>query len=619
MSEFELSTLAVLALLLFAIGAYSYWQIHRAQKAQEAHKTRLAEQAVEPPSQHRYPTYAPEQEEPLPENWPSAPAAVHSEPVPELAHSSAPDEGTELAAQEAASEINELAQSREPATQEQTAQSAAAVESKLSELEVEINDQVSAQVNAEVSAEVNAATNTDAMVAISEAEQQLEVARVQNAIAQMTVGQPSASSEPSASSNEAASFTVPEESVSDAVTEAVTDAIPESSASEQSSPNAALAPFATEPLTHSETAPPMSTPAERLSVMVAEPAHSKNAPLRFDVDEAVEKERIAQRITAHEIKRRATWEVFAPFARFEHWLHTAHPHGVDPIRAIDAEIVIAVNQPKTAEDIERALYDLRLDTPLPLQLLGARAGQISLESGGKKHWQELQAGAPYCAIKLSLQLANRSVYAQEELIQRWFALAEALRKRLAGHIETLPNAYELSEYAQFLHALARRVGQPIILQLHKDNGLWPAYEVHQQLTACGATLLERGIYVTRNERNTPVYAVMNDVNNPRAQDFFRSQLAVMYVHTLSFCVELARIELRLEDAAQELEPIQRLLSDMKTVAQALGAQWQNHVGEEISLDELEKIAHEQTRIFARQLNALGLPVGARMTKRLLLG
>lgn len=605
MSEFELSTLAVLALLLFAIGAYSYWQIHRAQKAQEAHKTRLAEQAVEPPSQHRYPTYAPEQEEPLPENWPSAPAAVHSEPVPELAHSSAPDEGTELAAQESASEINEFAQSREPATQEQTVHSAAAVEPKLSELEVEINAQASAQVNAE--------TNTDAMVAISEAEQQLEVARVQNAIAQMTVGQPSASS------NETASLAAPEESVSDAVTEAVTDAVTESSASEQSSPNAALAPFETEPLTHSETAPPMSTPAERLSVMVAEPANPKNAPLRFDVDEAAEKERIAQRITAHEIKRRATWEVFAPFARFEHWLHTAHPHGVDPIRAIDAEIVIAVNQPKTAEDIERALYDLRLDTPLPLQLLGARAGQISLESGGKKHWQELQAGAPYCAIKLSLQLANRSVYAQEELIQRWFALAEALRKRLAGHIETLPNAYELSEYAQFLHALARRVGQPIILQLHKENGLWPAYEVHQQLTACGATLLERGIYVTRNERNTPVYAVMNDVSNPRAQDFFRSQLAVMYVHTLSFCVELARIELRLEDAAQELEPIQRLLSDMKTVAQALGAQWQNHVGEEISLDELEKIAHEQTRIFARQLNALGLPVGARMTKRLLLG
>ena len=101
----------------------------------------------------------------------------------------------------------------------------------------------------------------------------------------------------------------------------------------------------------------------------------------------------------------------------------------------------------------------------------------------------------------------------------------------------------------------------------------------------------------------------------------RSQMAVMYVHTLSFCVELARIELRLDEGtdAQPLEPIQRLISDMKFVADALDAQWQNHVGEEISVDELKKIAHLQTRIFVRQLSELGLPVGALMTKRLLLG
>ena len=373
------------------------------------------------------------------------------------------------------------------------------------------------------------------------------------------------------------------------------------------------------------TATAATTPDEIMSAIIAEPPTTgKTVPVTFDLDDEEEKERIAQRITAQEMKRRATWEVFAPFARFEHWLNTAHPQGVDPIRAIDAEIVITVNQPKTAEDIERALYDLRLDTPLPMRLYGARAGQISLESGSKRVWQDLQAGAPYSAIKLTLQLANRSHYAQEEVIQRWFGLAEAVRKRLAGHIDTLPDVYELSDYAQFLHALARRVGQPIILQLHKENGLWPAYEVHQQLTACGAVLSERGIYVARSEssgRNTPVYAVMNDVNNPRAQDFLRSQMAVMYVHTLSFCVELARIELRLDEGtdAQPLEPIQRLISDMKFVADALDAQWQNHVGEEISVDELKKIAHLQTRIFVRQLSELGLPVGALMTKRLLLG
>ena len=657
MSEFELSTLAVLALLLFAVGAYSYWQVHRAQKAQEARKAELAELAVEPPSQHRYPAYVPEQE-PLPETWPSAPASVQSEPTNHPAiefHAEMPEASVvqPTPAVQTSSVIakpeNEQVEPSMAAELEDETLREGTFEGRTFEGNAETTEQNTAQPiahdtaeegvekaahevrdNAVAPAEAPAVIDAEPPLTSHPTDMPSEPERVQVALDKMTAQAPQDSAhntlpnwvqnplEPSAESvvqnAPMALVRAPQEdnlSAVELVESPVSEASPVTIATE------------TEAL-RSDAAAPVSTPDEIMSAIIAEPPITgKTVPVTFDLDDEEEKERIAQRITAQEMKRRATWEVFAPFARFEHWLHTAHPQGVDPIRAIDAEIVITVNQPKTAEDIERALYDLRLDTPLPMRLYGARAGQISLESGAKRMWQDLQAGAPYCAIKLTLQLANRSHHAQEELIQRWFGLAEALRKRVAGHIDGLPDVYELSDYAQFLHALARRVGQPIILQLHKDNGLWPAYEVHQQLTACGAVLSERGIYVARSERNTPVYAVMNDVNNPRAQDFLRSQMAVMYVHTLSFCVELARIELRLDDSAdadaKPLEPIQRLISDMKTVADALGAQWQNHVGEEISVDELEKIAHLQTRIFVRQLSELGLPVGALMTKRLLLG
>ena len=639
MSEFELSTLAVLALLLFAVGAYSYWQVHRAQKAQEARQAELAELAVEPPNQHRYPAYVPEQE-PLPETWPSAPASVQSEPTNHPAielHAEMP-EASVVQATPAVQTVSVTAKSENE--QVEPSMAAGLGDEALGEgaLEggtfdsgtFEGNAETIAQDTTEEGVEKTAHDVRENAVATAEAPEVIdaepsltshptdmpsESERVQTALDKMVAHNPlEPSAEAVVPNAPMALARAPQDDNLSAVElakSAVPDASPVTTATETEA-------------VRSDAAAPVSTPDEIMSAIIAEPAITgKTVPVTFDLDDEEEKERIAQRITAQEMKRRATWEVFAPFARFEHWLHTAHPQGVDPIRAIDAEIVITVNQPKTAEDIERALYDLRLDTPLPMRLYGARAGQISLESGAKRMWQDLQAGAPYCAIKLTLQLANRSHHAQEELIQRWFGLAEALRKRVAGHIDGLPDVYELSDYAQFLHALARRVGQPIILQLHKDNGLWPAYEVHQQLTACGAVLSERGIYVARSERNTPVYAVMNDVNNPRAQDFLRSQMAVMYVHTLSFCVELARIELRLDDStdadAKPLEPIQRLISDMKTVADALGAQWQNHVGEEIFVDELEKIAHLQTRIFVRQLSELGLPVGALMTKRLLLG
>ena len=636
MSEFELSTLAVLALLLFAVGAYSYWQVHRAQKAQEARKAELAEFAVEPPSQHRYPAYVPEQE-PLPETWPSAPASVQSEPADSPAieyHAETP----------AAAAVNPVAQSIQSTLSVAEVESAQPESSVTAEPEEETLDdyaEISVQMTPDAAHEATDKTEEKIVVELEEstheaeendvatipasvideeppltdstADMRLESERVQAALDKMTAA---------ATTENSVQNPMEHAGAPSADSESDSPSAPMALAQEPHVEEVAPVALSESPATEPARATAATTPDEIMSAIIAEPPTTgKTVPVTFDLDDEEEKERIAQRITAQEMKRRATWEVFAPFARFEHWLNTAHPQGVDPIRAIDAEIVITVNQPKTAEDIERALYDLRLDTPLPMRLYGARAGQISLESGSKRVWQDLQAGAPYSAIKLTLQLANRSHYAQEEVIQRWFGLAEALRKRLAGHIDTLPDVYELSDYAQFLHALARRVGQPIILQLHKENGLWPAYEVHQQLTACGAVLSERGIYVARSERNTPVYAVMNDVNNPRAQDFLRSQMAVMYVHTLSFCVELARIELRLDEGtdAQPLEPIQRLISDMKFVADALDARWQNHVGEEISVDELEKIAHLQTRIFVRQLSELGLPVGALMTKRLLLG
>ena len=640
MSEFELSTLAVLALLLFAVGAYSYWQVHRAQKAQEARKAELAEFAVEPPSQHRYPAYVPEQE-PLPETWPSAPASVQSEP----ADSPAIEYHAETPAAAAVNPVAQSIQSTLSVAEVESAQPESSVTAEPEEETLDDHAEISVQTTPDAAHEAThevAHPSAEKIVGALEepayevdeappltdntADVRLESERVQAALDKMTA----ATIIPTATAATEESVQNPMENAGAASADSEPDSpsAPMALAQEPYVEEVAQVVLSESPATEPArvmTATAATTPDEIMSAIIAEPPTTgKTVPVTFDLDDEEEKERIAQRITAQEMKRRATWEVFAPFARFEHWLNTAHPQGVDPIRAIDAEIVITVNQPKTAEDIERALYDLRLDTPLPMRLYGARAGQISLESGSKRVWQDLQAGAPYSAIKLTLQLANRSHYAQEEVIQRWFGLAEAVRKRLAGHIDTLPDVYELSDYAQFLHALARRVGQPIILQLHKENGLWPAYEVHQQLTACGAVLSERGIYVARSEssgRNTPVYAVMNDVNNPRAQDFLRSQMAVMYVHTLSFCVELARIELRLDEGtdAQPLEPIQRLISDMKFVADALDAQWQNHVGEEISVDELKKIAHLQTRIFVRQLSELGLPVGALMTKRLLLG
>ncbi len=322
-----------------------------------------------------------------------------------------------------------------------------------------------------------------------------------------------------------------------------------------------------------------------------------------------------------DLVERASWAVYAPWMRFESWLNTAYPDGVDKIASIDGIIDITIAQPKVTEDIERALFELRLNTQLPIHLLGARAGRLSMEaqlSGQRtREWEPLEVGAPYSALRLSLQLANRSHCANEALLQSWFELAEKLSKRLAGQIDAVPNLTELGNYARFLHGVARRLGQPIVLQLHKKNGLWPAYEIHQQLTACGAVLNQNGVYLVREAHQgnsdaprAPIYTVLNDINNPRALDFFRDQMAMMHVHTLSFCLEFARVD-------SALQPVQRMCEDARQVAEALDAQWQNATGDEISLHALQARMDERVHAYTAMLDALGLSAGALMTKRLL--
>ncbi len=330
-----------------------------------------------------------------------------------------------------------------------------------------------------------------------------------------------------------------------------------------------------------------------------------------------------------ELAERAAWAVFAPWMRFESWLNTAYPEGVDVVHSIDGVIDITIAQPKVTQDIENALFDLQLNTQLPIHLYGARAGRVTMDANRSAHstqtaqrtreWEPLEVGAPYSALRLSLQLANRSHCVDENLLQDWFALAEKLRKRLAGQIERLPDATQLADYARYLHAVARRLSQPIIVQLHKKNGLWPAYEIHQQLSACGAVLNEHGVYVISDvasggfnpeKSRVPIYTVMNDVNNPRALDFFRDQMAMMHVHTLSFCLEFARVN-------GALKPLQRMCEDVRQVADALDAQWQNAVGDAISPEALFECMDARAGGFNELLKTLGLPAGALMTKRLL--
>ena len=299
----------------------------------------------------------------------------------------------------------------------------------------------------------------------------------------------------------------------------------------------------------------------------------------------------------------AALTVFDPLMRFATWMDAAQPA---PIQSIDGVVDVTLSQPKLMTDIERALYDLRLNTDLPLRLLGRRAGH---EIGA---WTTLEPGVLYSGLRLTLQLANKTVYADAALIQEWFVLTQKFVKRLAATVQAWPDPAALASYAVYLHDLAQHLSAPVIVQLHKPTGLWPAYEVHQHMTQWGISLSEQGQYLARAEGGKVLYSVLNDINNPHAQDFSKDALPSMHANTLSFCLDLART-----DAVHK--PSLRLWHDMHHIAQGLQAQWCNAQGVVLDVPALMNHAEVQISAYYEQLSYLNIPAGSMLLRRLLRG
>lgn len=299
----------------------------------------------------------------------------------------------------------------------------------------------------------------------------------------------------------------------------------------------------------------------------------------------------------------ASLMVFEPLLRLEAWMKVSQ---LKPIQGLDGVIDIALSQPKNKADIDNSLHDLRLDTDLPLHIYGRRSGLSEVT------WQPLESGALYGGLRLTLQLANINACVDSFLIQEWFFLAQRLGKRLASTSLLLPNSVVLLDLSLYLHQLAKFLATPLVIQLHKPVGLWAAYEIHQNMTQNGLLLNEKGQYVARSSSGALLFCVLNDVNNPRAQDFLRDALPTMHTHTLSFCLDLARVN-------SDQQPSRAFLHNISLMADSLQAEYCNTHG--ANLDIVSLIAHFEVQINAyyKKLNELNLSAGSLMVKRLLRG
>lgn len=302
-------------------------------------------------------------------------------------------------------------------------------------------------------------------------------------------------------------------------------------------------------------------------------------------------------------KKYAALSVFEPMNRFLTWLELKQ---LQPIDSINGVVDVVLSQPKNNTDIERALEGLPLDFALPLRLYGRRAGQEAMV------WETLETGVLYIGLRLTLQLANATHVADVTLIDNWFGVTQKLAKRLAASIPVWPDSAELSRCAADLHGLAQHLNTPLVVQLHKPTGLWPAYEVHQNMTQRGITLNDDGQYIARAQDGALLYTMLNDISNLRAQDFHKDVLPTMHINTLSFCLDLARIDVA-------YQPSSRLWRDLEYMAHGLQGEWTNIHNEPLNVAVLMQQTSVQVAAYYQQLQDLNIPAGSMMLRRLLRG
>ncbi|UAW64878.1 cell division protein FtsZ [Mycoavidus sp. HKI] len=275
------------------------------------------------------------------------------------------------------------------------------------------------------------------------------------------------------------------------------------------------------------------------------------------------------------------------------------------------------NDPRLVSIIDRridCIVPLHLSAPIaaeklmPLAQRLRRAGNKPIFIEGKPsdnsaNWQSLQPGGRYQALRIAVQLANRSGPLNELEFSEFITGAQTLAEALDAELDC-PDMAATVAIARELDAFAAQCDVQLSINATSDGAPWSAQYIQAIATQDGLLLSRDGMrFIKLDAKQNPVFVLQfNNIN------FLRDDLTYKGGQNITLLLDVPA-------ADEEVLPFRLMCHYASSLSQRIGAHLTDDRQRALSAAELAAIEQQLITLYAK-LEKVGMPAGSPLARRL---
>ncbi len=265
-------------------------------------------------------------------------------------------------------------------------------------------------------------------------------------------------------------------------------------------------------------------------------------------------------------------------------------------RRIDCIVPLHLSAPMAAEKL------------MPLAQRLRRAGNKPIFIEGKPNdnsanWQSLQPGGRYQALRIAVQLANRSGPLNELEFSEFVTGAQTLADALDAELDC-PDMAATVAIARELDAFSAQCDVQLSINATSDGAPWSAQYIQAIATQDGLLLSRDGMrFIKLDAKQNPVFVLQfNNIN------FLRDDLTYKGGQNITLLLDVPA-------ADEEILPFRLMCHYASSLSQRIGAHLTDDRQRALSAAELAAIEQQLIILYAK-LEKVGMPAGSPLARRL---
>ncbi|KAG0323242.1 hypothetical protein BGZ97_011775 [Linnemannia gamsii] len=265
-------------------------------------------------------------------------------------------------------------------------------------------------------------------------------------------------------------------------------------------------------------------------------------------------------------------------------------------RRIDCIVPLHLSAPMAAEKLMPLAQRLRRVGNKPIFIEGK-------PSDNSTNWQSLQPGGRYQALRIAVQLANRSGPLNELEFSEFITGAQTLADTLDAELDC-PDMAETVAMARELDAFAAQCDVQLSINATSDDAPWSAQYIQAIATHDGLLLSRDGMrFIKLDAKQNPVFVLQfNNIN------FLRDDLTYKGGQNITFLLDVPA-------ADEDVLPFRLMCHYASSLSQRIGAHLTDDRQRALSTAELAAIEQQLIILYAK-LEKVGMPAGSPLARRL---